>query len=188
MKCNKCGAELEEGAIFCGSCGGKVEGPEPQPEKTETPETQPEVIEPSPEPITEPVSEAFEQAAPTQPFSPQVPPVQPQPVIEARNEGQTVSLGTWVCRYLINFIPCVGSLIYIVMLFVWAFDKKYDETSRNWAKAQLIIAGISIILMIVVLISMVGVMSASGIMRDILDSPSVQYGPERGYSNFYYGY
>ncbi|MCH5187094.1 MAG: zinc-ribbon domain-containing protein [Oscillospiraceae bacterium] len=188
MKCNKCGAELEEGAIFCGSCGGKVEGPDPRPEQIETPEIQPEVTEFSAEPADEPVQEVPEQAAPTQFAAAQVPPVQPQPVLETKAEGQPVSLGAWVCRYLINFIPCVGSLIYIVMLFVWAFDNKYDETSRNWAKAQLIIAGISIVLMVVVLISMVGVMSVSGITKGILDNPSIQYSPERGYSNFYYGY
>lgn len=187
MKCNKCGAELEEGAIFCGSCGGKVEN-EPQPEQLEATEAQPEVTEASPEPIAEPASEIPEQAAETQSVPSQTTPIQSQPVIETKAEGQTVSLGTWVCRYLINFIPCVGSLIYIVMLFVWAFDKKYDETSRNWAKAQLIITGISIVLSVVILISMVGVMSVSGITRDIFDNPSVQYGPERGYNNFYYGY
>ena len=188
MKCNKCGAELEEGAIFCGSCGGKVEGPEPQSEQVEAPEAQPEVAEASPESMTEPASEMPEQEAETQSAPAQTTPVQSQPVLEAKAEGQSVSLGAWVCRYLINFIPCVGSLIYIVMLFVWAFDKKYDETSRNWAKAQLIITGISIVLSVVILISMVGVMSVSGITRDILDTPSGQYGPERGYNNFYYGY
>ena len=65
-------------------------------------------------------------------------------------EKKHVSLGGWLLRYLINLIPCVGSIIFIIMLFVWSFDESYDDTSRNWAKAQLIWLAISIVLGIII--------------------------------------
>ncbi len=83
---------------------------------------------------------------PTQPAQP-VQPVQPTALVQPAR--QTVSVGTWICRWLINLIPCVGWLVYLIMLFVWACDKKYDETSSNWAKAQLIIYAVCLILGII---------------------------------------
>lgn len=74
-------------------------------------------------------------------------PLQQTFVVEGQPSGQSVSVGGWVCRWLINLIPCAGGLVYIIMLFVWAFDTKYDDTSRNWAKAQLIITLIGIVLL-----------------------------------------
>ncbi|MGN1097310.1 MAG: zinc-ribbon domain-containing protein [Clostridia bacterium] len=138
MICNKCGSELEEGALFCASCGAKVE-------TAETEQTA------AAQEASENAQESMQSAAP----------VNTVPVIEPVTEGQTVSLGNWICRYLINFIPCVGNIIFIVMLFVWSFDKKYDETSRNWAKAVLIFTGISLVLAIIVCAVVFGIIFAS---------------------------
>lgn len=57
---------------------------------------------------------------------------------------KVVTTGQWILRYLINLIPCVGGIIYLVMLFIWMNDKTYEESSSNWAKAQLIWIAISI--------------------------------------------
>lgn len=84
----------------------------------------------------------IQNAAPQPSFTPPQPPVMPV-------QEQHLSVGNWVCRWLINLIPCVGPLIYLIMLFVWAFDLKYNETSRNWAKAQLIIMIASVIISII---------------------------------------
>ncbi len=52
---------------------------------------------------------------------------------------QPVSVGGWIGRSLIPYIPFVGGLIYLIMLFIWMGDKTKEATFRNWAKAQLIV-------------------------------------------------
>ncbi len=139
MICNKCGGELEDGALFCARCGAQVETAD-----TSTPETENSAENPAQQP--EPAAQT-----PAEPETPRPNPG-PEPVFQPKPQGQSVSLGTWICRYAINFIPCVGSLVFLIMLFVWSTDKKYDETSRNWAKANLIFMGISIVISIIVVI------------------------------------
>lgn len=73
---------------------------------------------------------------------------------------QPVTAGGYILRYLINFIPIVGWLIYLVMLFVWAGDKTKEESFNNWAKAQLIIILISVILVVVCMLFFGGAIAA----------------------------
>ena len=93
MFCTQCGKELDEGTLFCPSCGAKQEVAAPQPEFTQAPQpepVQPEFVQaPQPEPVQpeftqapqpEPVQPEFTQAPqPEQPFA------QPYP-----NYGQPV--------------------------------------------------------------------------------------------------
>ena len=58
----------------------------------------------------------------------------------------------WIGIFLINIIPCVGPLIYVVMLFVWAFGSNNKTSLKNFAKAQLIVALAVICLAIVALL------------------------------------
>ena len=53
-----------------------------------------------------------------------------------------VSVGGWIGRSLIPYIPLVGWLVYIIMLFIWTGDATKEDTFRNWAKAQLIVMAI----------------------------------------------
>ena len=73
------------------------------------------------------------------------------PVAPAAKES--ISVGGWIGRSLIPFIPLVGGIVYLIMLFIWMGDTKKEDTFRNWAKAQLIVmaivVGLSIILGIV---------------------------------------
>ena len=73
------------------------------------------------------------------------------PVAPAAKES--ISVGGWIGRSLIPCIPLVGSIVYLIMLFIWMGDTKKEDTFRNWAKAQLIVmaivVGLSIILGIV---------------------------------------
>jgi hypothetical protein len=46
----------------------------------------------------------------------------------------SVKTGEWVLTFLITAIPIIG----IIMLFVWAFGSKTNESKANWAKATLI--------------------------------------------------
>ena len=73
------------------------------------------------------------------------------PVAPAAKES--ISVGGWIGRSLIPFIPLVGGIVYLIMLFIWMGDTNKEDTFRNWAKAQLIVmaivVGLSIILGIV---------------------------------------
>ncbi len=88
-------------------------------------------------------------APPAAPFTP--PSYVPAPVPK-----KAVSTWGWVGRYALNLIPFAGSLVYFVMLFVWAFSDQYDDTSRNWAKAQLIIAAIAVGLVFLLFVLLLG--------------------------------
>ena len=54
----------------------------------------------------------------------------------------------WVGIHLLNLIPIVGPIIYLVLLFVWAFGECKYPSLKNYAKAMLILMLISIILII----------------------------------------
>lgn len=65
-------------------------------------------------------------------------------------ESEPVSIGQWVGIFCINLIPCVGGLVYIIMMFVWAFGTTAKPSLKNFAKAQLIIIGVVLVLTIIV--------------------------------------
>ena len=77
---------------------------------------------------------------------------------------EPISVGGWIGRSLIPFIPLVGGIVYLIMLFIWSGDTKKEETFRNWAKAQLIVMLVSVILAVVV-----GVLCAT-VFADVLAS------------------
>ena len=60
-----------------------------------------------------------------------------------------ISIGGWIGRSLIPCIPLVGGIVYLIMLFIWSGDTKKEDTFRNWAKAQLIVMAIVVILVAV---------------------------------------
>lgn len=62
---------------------------------------------------------------------------------------EPITVGGWIGRTLIPLIPLVGGLVYLIMLFIWSGDTTKEETFRNWAKAQLIVMAISVVLGIV---------------------------------------
>ena len=132
--CAQCGALVADEYTVCPACGMVLPAPQPTQE-------------------AQPVEEA--------PQAPYVPPVYVPPTTPTMNyppvelPKTSVSMWGWVGRYALNLIPFVGSLVYFIMLFVWAFDSKYDETSRNWAKAQLIIGAVAVILASLFVILMV---------------------------------
>ena len=53
-----------------------------------------------------------------------------------------MSVGDWILTYLITCIPLVG----FIMLFVWGFGNNTHPSKANWAKATLIVIGISMLL------------------------------------------
>lgn len=65
---------------------------------------------------------------------------------------EAISVGGWIGRSLIPLIPLVGGLIYFIMLFVWSGDSNKEDTFRNWAKAQLIVMAIGVVLCILLFV------------------------------------
>ena len=77
---------------------------------------------------------------------------------------EPISVGGWIGRMLIPYIPVVGGIVYLIMLFVWSSDSKKEATFRNWAKAQLIVMAIVLVLAIV------GVILGVTVFSDVLSS------------------
>lgn len=100
---------------------------------------------------------------PTAPMPPMPAPPYMQPA------KQPISVGGWIGRSLIPYIPIVGSIVYLVMLFIWMGDDSKEETFRNWAKARLIVTLISVAaaVLLVVLMLALGLSLASA----VTDSP-----------------
>ena len=65
-----------------------------------------------------------------------------------------ISIGEWVITIIIIAIPIVG----FIMLFVWGFGSNTQPSKANWAKAALIMIGISIVLSFLFLGSLLGIM------------------------------
>ena len=67
--------------------------------------------------------------------------VQHNPVNESP-QYNPISVGEWVITTIILAIPIVG----FIMLFVWGFGSNTQPSKANWAKATLIMIGISIVI------------------------------------------
>ena len=67
-----------------------------------------------------------------------------------------MSIGNWIATSLICAIPIVG----FIMLFVWGFGSNTQPSKANWAKAALIMVGISIVLSFLFLGSLLGIMGS----------------------------
>lgn len=72
---------------------------------------------------------------------------------ETQEKKETVSIGGWIGRFLIPYIPVVGGIVYLIMLFVWSGNTKKEESFRNWAKAQLIVVAIAVVLSIILVVA-----------------------------------
>ena len=168
--CSHCGTVMADEYMVCSACGMVLPAAQAQePEAGQTTVLTPEDI-PAQESYVPP-AEPAPQAAPQPAY---VPPAYVPPTAPAVNYAPVqipkiaVSMWGWVGRYALNLIPLVGGLIYFIMLFVWAFDSKYDDTSRNWAKAQLLIAAVVAVLSILLVIVFISV--GVGLTRQVFDS------------------
>ena len=85
------------------------------------------------------------------------------PAYPWNSSKEPISVGGWIGRTLIPMIPLVGGIVYLVMLFIWSGDTSKEETFRNWAKAQLIVMAVVLVLAIVGII--LGVTVFSDLLR-----------------------
>ena len=145
MFCENCGKEISNTALFCDGCGA-----------SQTVSAAPE----QPAPATQQTYSAPQQPAP------QVAPAQQQVYNNYfQMPKQPVSIGGWIGRSLIPLIPIVGSIVYLIMLFIWAGDKTKEETFNNWAKAQLWV--MLIVVGLVLFLLLTGATFIADLLRDI---------------------
>jgi|GEM_PF-6519423 len=93
----------------------------------------------------------------------------------AQQNDPTVSIGMWVGVYalaLINLIPFLGPIGYIIVLCVIAFGNNSKPSLQNWAKAMLIIMGVLFVLGVIFTLAFWGLIVA---MMPALDNPTVYY-------------
>ena len=66
--------------------------------------------------------------------------------------AEHVSTLSWIGIFCINLIPFIGYLVYLVMLFVWAFGSTPKRSLKTFAQAQLIVSAVVIGLVILFMI------------------------------------
>ena len=89
---------------------------------------------------------------------------------DVQQSEKPVSFLTWLGTLLLGIVPFVN-IVYVVLLFVWAFSEGNNVTRKNWARAQLVVSLISIVvafIFVVVVIS--GVLSSGMTMDDYLNA------------------
>ena len=75
-----------------------------------------------------------------------------QPAKEEFNEEEHVSTWQWLGIMAINFIPCVGPLAYLIMMFVWGFGSTPKHSLKTYARASLIMMLIATVLWIILFV------------------------------------
>jgi len=58
-----------------------------------------------------------------------------------------ITTSEWILTKLIVLIPIVN----IIMLFIWAYNKKTDLNKSNWAKAELVVLAVKFILYLIII-------------------------------------
>lgn len=62
-----------------------------------------------------------------------------------------MTFGNWMLVYLIPFIPMVGTILFLVLLFSWGFGSNVAQTKKNWARATLVFGLVMIVLLFVLM-------------------------------------
>lgn len=89
---------------------------------------------------------SFREQAPYNPILPK------QEAAALPDKEKPVSFLNWLGSYALIFIPFVGGLVFIVMLFVWAFGGYVPTSKKNWARAMLIMVAVATVFVIIFLI------------------------------------
>lgn len=156
MNCNKCGAPLTEGALFCGECGAKVEATEAVNTATETQGsfTAAPAAEPAPQPQTT-------YTAPSQPQNTTYTAPQGGPANNVVANGTPMII--WA---IVNMVLCCLPLGIVALINAIKIDKamtqiEADELTKK-AKMWNIIATASAAVGVVVYIIIMVIGAASG--------------------------
>ncbi len=82
----------------------------------------------------------------------------------------SMSFVHWIVILLLPYIPLIGSFAYLVLQLVWAFGRTASTTRKNWARANLLMMAIGLILMFTMFPSMLQMISEgdfSGVMESL---------------------
>ena len=142
MYCPNCNSENPEGVKFCVNCGNQLDNGVSKDNAYQD--------------YNQNYNQNYNQAQPyQQPNYNQAQPYQQPNYVQppaASTEDEHMTVGGWIGVFCINLIPCVGSLVYIIMMFVWAFGSTPKKSLKTFAKAQLLMMAIAIVLLIILLI------------------------------------
>lgn len=72
--------------------------------------------------------------------------------MENQNTSQVTSVKDWAIRIFLASIPLIG----FILLLVWAFGNDGNKERSNWAKGNLLIALIMIILWFLIIMPLFG--------------------------------
>lgn len=126
--CSVCGAQATSGSKFCPECGSGI------------PVIQSEQTNPMPQAVDQLHAAAAEQ--PPQQIKPVAAHSSQQTATAVQYPTQAVAPGTApmsVFAYVITMLAFSLPIIGIVLAFVWAFNKNIRQPRRTFARAQLII-------------------------------------------------
>lgn len=70
-----------------------------------------------------------------------------------------IAFRSWILLLLLPFVPYIGPIAFLVMLFLWGFSVKSTKTQKNFARAMLIFVAILLIM-------------AGYMMGDLLSDPA----------------
>ncbi|MCH5272624.1 MAG: hypothetical protein J1E35_03030 [Lachnospiraceae bacterium] len=76
-------------------------------------------------------------------------------VYEAEQKAQNgehenkASTGMFLGVMLLPFVPMIGSIAYLIILFHWAFSAYITDARKNWARATLIYTAIIFVLILI---------------------------------------
>lgn len=135
MICNNCGRQIQnEAANFCEYCGFsfREQTQAARPEGGQNFNSKPDMQQ-GPVPVS----------------------VFGQPRTAMQQPGiseKPISFLSWLGTYALLLVPYVGWLIFIIMLFVWAFGNNTPVTKKNWARVTLIFVGIVTVFVILFII------------------------------------
>ncbi|MFV0413482.1 MAG: hypothetical protein ACK5L3_09460 [Oscillospiraceae bacterium] len=133
--CTACGAQIPEGAPGCAACGAPVQANSFAPGGPAAPGGVP--YAPAPSYYYPPVG---------QPANP------PYPAYGAPAQTDTMTILNYLTPYLLGLIPLVGGIVSLVLMFVWAFGSSYGPNRKNFARANLIIWLIGIVLSVITIV------------------------------------
>lgn len=79
-----------------------------------------------------------------------------------------VSMANYLWSMSLMLIPLIGPLVYIIMLFVWSFNKETPRSKSNWAKAMLIFMLLSFIILVFSVTSLMNDPSYQSILNEMM--------------------
>lgn len=169
MICSKCHTDNPEGSTFCRECGNSLT-PKVSLSKDSSEQTQSNPYQGNIPPVGNPFENnapyqnapqqnTYQQPGQSNPYQQPYPQSAPQQIPYYPNmtmpQDEHVTVGEWIGLYCLNLIPIVGTIIYIVLLFVWAFGDTPKKSLKTFSRANLILALIALVICIIVTIALV---------------------------------